>query len=101
MLRGLEILAADDLPNGRTQTQLMYGMLAVGLLAGLLVGAAWWSAIRRRRRAHDAEARERRRLARPVVGQDAWAEAADRAKTPSARELEKQFPPEPPKGGTP
>jgi hypothetical protein len=69
----------------------IYGGLGIAGMLGLLVAAAWWSAIRRRRRAAEADGRERARLSRPVVGQGAWEESGDRARTPSAKDLKKQF----------
>lgn len=97
--------AAAPATKSRLDGLYLYGGIGIAMMLGLLVAAAWWSSMRRRRRAADHDAREHVRLARPVVGQDAWAESADRARTPSAKDLEKQFRPEgsggPGEGGTP
>lgn len=85
----------DPAPAPATKSRLdglyVYGGIGIAMMLGLLVAAAWWSSMRRRRRTADRDAREQVRLSRPVVGQDAWAESADRARTPSVKDLEKQF----------
>ena len=87
--------AAPAKGGSRLEGIWVYGGLGIAGMLGLLVAAAWWSAMRRRRRDAEADRRERARLSRPVVGQGAWEESGDRARTPSAKDLSKQFGGEP------
>jgi hypothetical protein len=77
-------------PSSRIEHLYLFGGIAIGFMLGLLVAAAAWSSMRGARRRAEADERERRRLGRRKIGQDEWAEAADRVETPTAEDLERQ-----------
>jgi hypothetical protein len=91
--------AAGEVPRARLEHLYLFGGVAIGFMLGLLVAAAAWSSMRGARRRAEQDERERRRLARRKVGQDEWAEAADRVETPSADDLERDYGDTDAKGG--
>jgi hypothetical protein len=88
----LTILTTKPAAPGSSRLEHLYlfGGIAIGFLLGLLIAAAAWSILRRSRRQAEMDERQKRRLKRRVVGQGAWAEAADRLETPTAEELDEQ-----------
>ncbi|XVJ59621.1 MAG: hypothetical protein HEQ23_09540 [Tepidisphaera sp.] len=76
--------------GSRLEHLYLFGGIAIGFLLGLLIAAAAWSILRRSRRQAEMDERQKRRLKRRIVGQGAWAEAADRLETPTAEELDEQ-----------
>lgn len=88
----LTILTTKTAAPGTSRLEHLYlfGGIAIGFLLGLLIAAAAWSMLRRSRRLSELDERQKRRLKRRVVGQGAWAEAADRLETPTADELDEQ-----------
>jgi hypothetical protein len=82
--------AAGAGPTSRIEHLYLFGGIAIGFMLGLLVAAAAWSSMRGARRRAEADERERRRLGRRKIGQNEWAEAADRVEVPTAEDLERQ-----------